>query len=94
MSGPKTIEIPSGTQSGEAFRLRGLGMPDPRSRMRGDLLVHTYVEIPKKVTPQQEELLRKMAALEDEHVTPHRKTFVDRVLQYFRADDSEVETDI
>lgn len=94
LSGPKTIEIPSGTQSGEAFRLRGLGMPDPRSRMRGDLLVHTYVEIPKKVTPQQEELLRKMAALEDEHVTPHRKTFVDRVLQYFRADDSEVETDI
>lgn len=91
LNGPKTIDIPPGTQSGEAFRLRGLGMPDPRSRMRGDLMVHTYVEIPKKVNPQQEELLRKLAALEEEHVTPHRKSFVDRVLQYFRSDDSNEE---
>jgi molecular chaperone DnaJ len=89
LSGAKAIDIPAGTQSGEVFRLRGLGMPDPRSRMRGDLLVHTFVEIPKKVNAQQEELLRKLASLEDEHVTPHRKSFVDRVLQYFRTEETD-----
>jgi molecular chaperone DnaJ len=57
--------------------------------MRGDLLVHTFVEIPKKVNAQQEELLRKLASLEDEHVTPHRKSFVDRVLQYFRTEETD-----
>ncbi|HAC89603.1 MAG TPA: molecular chaperone DnaJ [Planctomycetaceae bacterium] len=86
LNGKQTISIPAGTQSGEIFRLRGQGMPDPRSRARGDLLVHTFVEIPKKVSGQQEELLRKLAAMDDEHVTPHRQTFLDRVLQYFRND--------
>ncbi|MBX3419950.1 MAG: molecular chaperone DnaJ [Pirellulaceae bacterium] len=87
LSGPRAIDIPAGTQSGEVFRLRGLGMPDPRSRMRGDLLVHTFVEIPKKVSPQQEELLRKLASLDEEHVTPQRRSFFDRVMQYFRTDE-------
>ena len=87
LNGRQALEVPPGTQSGEVFRLRGQGMPDPRSRLRGDLLVHAYVEIPKKVSSQQEELLRKLAALDEEHVTPHRKSFVDRVLQYFRSDE-------
>lgn len=87
LDGKRTITIPRGTQSGEVFQLRGQGMPDPRSGMRGDLLVHTYVEIPKKVNAQQEEILRQLADLENEHVTPHRKSFLDRVLQYFRSED-------
>ena len=87
LNGRKSIEIPPGTQSGEIFRMRGQGMPDPRSRMRGDLLVQTFVEIPKKVNAAQEDLLRKLAALEDEHVTPHRKSFLDRVIDYFRGDE-------
>lgn len=89
LAGKKAIDIPAGTQSGEVFRLRGQGMPDPRSRMRGDLLVQTFVEIPKKVSQQQEELLRKLASLDEEHVTPHRKSFIDRVFQYFRLDDED-----
>jgi molecular chaperone DnaJ len=89
LSGKRVIDIPRGTQSGEVFQLRGQGMPDPRSGMRGDLLVHTYVEIPKKVNAKQEEILRQLAELENEHVTPHRKSFLDRVLQYFRVEDTD-----
>lgn len=89
LAGKKEVDIPAGTQSGEVFRLRGQGMPDPRSRMRGDLLVQTFVEIPKKVSAQQEELLRKLAALDEEHVTPHRKSFLDRVFQYFRGEEED-----
>ncbi len=87
LNGPKSIDVPGGTQSGEVFRLRSLGMPDPRSRQRGDMLIQTYVEIPKKVSPKQEELLRSLASLDEEHVTPQRKSFLDRVLQYFRTDE-------
>ncbi len=88
LNGKRTINVPHGTQSGEVFQLRGMGMPDPRSGLRGDLLVHTFVEIPKKVNAKQEELLRQLAELEDEHVTPHRKSFLDRVLHYFRLDEA------
>ena len=92
LSGRKSIEIPRGTQSGEVFQLRGQGMPDPRSGMRGDLLVHTFVEIPKKVNSQQEELLRQLAETEAEHVTPHRKSFLERVVHYFRSDNESNES--
>lgn len=87
LDGKKSITIPSGTQSSEVFELRGMGMPDPRSGMRGDMLVQTFVEIPSKVSGEQEELLRKLAELEDQNVTPHRKSFVERVVDYFRVDD-------
>lgn len=87
LDGKKSITIPSGTQSSEVFELRGMGMPDPRSGMRGDMLVQTFVEIPNKVSGEQEELLRKLAELEDQNVTPHRKSFVERVVDYFRVDD-------
>lgn len=89
LGGRHTLQIPRGTQSGEVFQLRGLGMPDPRNNQRGNLLVQTFVEIPKKVGGKQEELLRKLAELEDEHVTPHRKSFFERVLTYFRLEDDE-----
>ncbi|MEM7558470.1 MAG: molecular chaperone DnaJ [Planctomycetota bacterium] len=87
LGGKKSITIPPGTQSGEVFELRGLGMPDPRNGVRGDMLVQTFVEIPKRVGGEQEELLRKLAELEDQNVTPHRKSFVERVVDYFRAED-------
>ncbi|MCR9293836.1 MAG: molecular chaperone DnaJ [bacterium] len=87
LNGKKSVEIPAGTQSGEVFELRGLGMPDPRSGMRGDLLVQTFVEIPKKVNAKQEELLRQLADLEEQNVTPHRKSFFERVFDYFRSED-------
>ncbi len=92
LSGKRTIDVPRGTQSGEVFQLRGQGMPDPRSGMRGDLLVHTFVEIPKKVNAKQEELLRQLAEHENEHVTPHRKSFLERVLQYFRSEEQASQT--
>lgn len=91
LGGRKSLTVPRGTQSGEVFQLRGLGMPDPRSGMRGDLLVQTFVEIPKKVDSGQETLLRQLAELEDQHVTPQRKSFLERVVKYFRVEDSAAE---
>ena len=84
LDGRKTIDIPAGTQSGEVFQLRGYGMPDPRSGVRGDLLVQTFIEVPKKLNSRQEELLRELAQLEHEHVTPHRKSFLERMWDHFR----------
>lgn len=85
LDGRKSIDIPSGTQSGEVFQLRGYGMPDPRTGVRGDLLVQTFIEVPKKLNARQAELLRELAELEHEHVTPHRKSFLERMWDHFRV---------
>jgi molecular chaperone DnaJ len=55
------VKIPAGTQHGDTVRLKGRGMP----RMggggsRGDLIVHVGVEVPKKLSKRQKELLREL----------------------------------
>ena len=60
--GRAKINIPSGTQSGHQFRLRGKGMSVLRSSARGDMFVEAVVETPVKLTRRQEELLREFAA--------------------------------
>ncbi len=83
LDGREPLDIPAGTQPHEVFRLRGRGMPDPRRRGKGDLLVQTLVEVPHKLNQRQEQLLRELAAEEHAHVTPHRKKFFDKLKKYF-----------
>jgi molecular chaperone DnaJ len=88
LAGKDSLQVPGGTQSGEVFRLRGRGMPDPRGGGVGDLLVQTYVEIPKKLNAKQEKILRELAELEEAHVTPHRKGFLEKLKEYFTGDEA------
>jgi molecular chaperone DnaJ len=83
LDGPSDLVIPDGTQSGEVFRKRGLGMPDTQGGKHGDLLIQTYIETPKKLTKQQKELLRELAELDHKHVSPERKSFFEKVKEYF-----------
>jgi molecular chaperone DnaJ len=86
LGGPDELELPGGTQSGQVFRLRGRGMPDPRGGSPGDLLVQIFIETPTKLTAKQEELLRQLAELENTHVTPQRKSFLSKLREYFTGD--------
>jgi molecular chaperone DnaJ len=86
MSGRGEVKVPPGTQSGDVFRLRGHGLPDPRVAGRGDLLVQVTIEVPKKVTAEEAALLRQLAELEHKNVAPARKTFFDKLKDYFSQD--------
>ncbi len=90
LDGPDELKIPKGTQSGEVFRRQGRGLRDPQAGGVGDLLVQTYIETPKKLTTRQEELLRELADLEHAHVSPQRKSFLDKIRDYFAGDDAPV----
>ncbi|WP_432737212.1 molecular chaperone DnaJ [Maridesulfovibrio sp. FT414] len=63
---PVEMDVPKGTQSGEVFQLRGLGMPYLGSSHKGDLLVEVKVVTPTGLNSRQEELLREFAALDEE----------------------------
>lgn len=54
------LKIPSGTQSGEIFRLKNSGIYYSEGRARGNQLIKIIVEIPKRVSRRQEELLREL----------------------------------
>ncbi len=83
--------IPAGTQAGEVFRIRGGGMPDPHTGRTGDLLVQMHLEVPKKVTETQEELLRQLAEMEHTDVSPHRTSFLEKLKDWFGRDDEDDE---
>jgi len=59
--GGEQIVLPAGTQPGEVFALSGLGMPDVRGRGRGDHHVVVRVQIPKRLTARERELLAELA---------------------------------
>jgi molecular chaperone DnaJ len=59
----ETVEIPAGSQPGDAVRLGGSGMPQLDGRRRGDLWVHLKVVVPTKLDREQRELLEKVADL-------------------------------
>ena len=55
------VSIPAGTQDGDTVKLKGRGMPRVNGSGRGDLIVHVSVEIPKKLSKRQRELLHELA---------------------------------
>ncbi|WP_313404879.1 molecular chaperone DnaJ [Aeromicrobium sp.] len=61
-----SIDVPSGTQSGETIVARGYGVPRLRGSGRGDLTVQVVVETPRDLNDEQRELLEKLAAARDE----------------------------
>ncbi|MAT71168.1 MAG: molecular chaperone DnaJ [Planctomycetaceae bacterium] len=87
LGGRAEIDVSPGTQSGDVFRLRGKGLPDPRHMGKGDLHVEVTIDVPKKLSPEEETLLRQLAELEQKHVAPHRKTFLEKLKEYFVQDE-------
>jgi molecular chaperone DnaJ len=53
------LTVPAGTQPGEMQRLKGLGMPRMEGYGKGDLYIRLKLVVPKKLTAEQKELLRK-----------------------------------
>jgi molecular chaperone DnaJ len=72
VDGSEEVEIKPGTQPDTTIRLRGKGVPHlRRSGSRGDLHVLVDVEVPKKLSKKQRELLEAFARESGDHVGGH-----------------------
>lgn len=62
MDGSVQLTIPSGTQGGQVFRLKGKGMPFLRDGKKyGDLMARVQIRIPKEISADQHRLYQKLA---------------------------------
>ena len=61
-NGSTTIELKPGTQPGDVIVRRGCGVPHVGEHGRGDQVIQVKVDIPKKLSAKQEELLRELAS--------------------------------
>ena len=60
VDGPVMLKIPEGTQSGKELRVRGKGVPYLNEKGRGDLIVKVIVQIPKKLSRAQRDLIAEL----------------------------------
>jgi len=65
LKGKVTVTVPPGTSSGRILRLGGLGMPKLRGGF-GDLYVHLNIVVPKTLTPEEQDLVKRLAELRSE----------------------------
>ena len=77
------VKVPSGTQSGQRFRIAGKGMPVLRSRQKGDMYVQVVVETPQNLTKKQQELLAEFEKLSSGATQPEAVGFFSRVKELF-----------
>lgn len=89
LDGEQPIQVRPGSQSGQTLTLEGLGITHLRRPGRGDLIVHLDVLTPTRLDAEQEELLRKLAALRGEdgpdigRVTGQNQGFFGRLRDAF-----------
>jgi molecular chaperone DnaJ len=59
LTGVAEVTTPPGTQSGAVLRMRGMGLPRPKGKGMGDQLVKVTVEVPKKISKAQREVIEE-----------------------------------
>jgi len=83
LEGKVKMKIPTGTQSGKIFRMKGRGVKDVQGYHQGDQHVRVIVETPAHLTARQKELLKEFAALGGEDLNPISKGFFDKMKELF-----------
>jgi molecular chaperone DnaJ len=84
LKGEEDFEIPEGTQSGQIFRQKGKGLPNPHGG-KGDLYANIHVVIPSKLSREQRRLFEQLdQSLKVENKPVERSSsFFDKVKDIF-----------
>jgi len=88
ITGRVKLKIPTGTQSGKQFRLRGRGVKSLQHGRTGDLFCHVMVETPVNLTKEQKDLLDTLQKSLDEggdKHNPQAKNWFDGVRKFFEG---------
>ena len=82
--GKAKVKIPTETQNGRQFRLRGKGMPIIRNKDYGDLYIRAVTEVPISLTKEQKNLLEQFKKLENTKTNPGIKNFFEKAKRFWK----------
>jgi molecular chaperone DnaJ len=87
LTGRVKLKIPTGTQTGTFFRIKGKGVPAVRGNHQGDQHVKVKIVTPKNLTERQKELLKDFAEVSGDHIPDEQSDgFFDKVKKAFRGE--------
>lgn len=79
LKGAQELKIPEGMQSGTVFKLRNCGVKKLRGSDSGDLYVKVVVEVPKSLSREQKDLLRRLDAAFEVKQFPRKKEYKEKL---------------
>ena len=83
LNGKTKYTIPEGTQPDTEFRIRGEGIPNVHNGVKGDLIFRVRVEIPRRLSDKQREILRQFDEQSSDKDYESRKGFFDKLKDLF-----------
>ena len=83
LDGDQSLRIPPGTQPGKVFRIRDKGVPLLHRESRGSQLVTINVQIPSKLSKEQEELLQALSRTMGREIKIQERSFLDKIRDAF-----------
>ena len=83
IDGAVTLKIPEGTQSGKELRIRGRGVPILHGKGHGDLVVKVIVQVPRKLSRQQREVVNKLSEMLSVENKPTSPSLLEKMKDLF-----------
>jgi molecular chaperone DnaJ len=83
VDGPVSLKIPEGTQSGRELRVRGRGVPFLNEKGAGDLIVKVVVQIPRKLSRAQRDLVAKLSESLSVENKPTSPSLIEKMKDLF-----------
>lgn len=83
LEAPVKYTVPEGTQPGTVFRIKGAGVPNVHGGAKGDLYVTMEVEVPRKLSEKQKEMLRQFDESTTGREYEKKKSFFERMKDAF-----------
>jgi molecular chaperone DnaJ len=83
IDGPVNLKVPEGTQSSKEIRVRGRGVPFLNEKGHGDLVVKVIVQVPRKLSRAQREVVSKLAELMNVDNKPTSPTLIEKMKDLF-----------
>ena len=83
--GEMSLRVPSGTQSGQVFHLRGRGLPRVNATGTGDLHVRVQLWTPQSVDGQEEALIKELGSLQGQAPAQREKSIWSKMKEALGA---------
>ncbi len=85
LEGKANLKVPSGTQNGTTFRLRGKGIKTLGEERHGDLYVHVQIAVPTKLSAEQRGHLEAFArSFGETPSSPMEESFIEKAKKFFK----------
>lgn len=86
VTGPLTLKVPAGTQSGQVFTMRGRGLPRVNASGVGDLHVRVQVWTPQKLSKDEQKLIEQLHEVQAKAPEKREKGFWAKMKDVLNVD--------